>query len=143
MSMLADNAIGTHVMSKVASASRGYSTAGPAAGINGIGSLTLDQDFADDHPGRQFGRQQYSNSHHRHQQQADPLAISSRSLEPQRDGSYMTVYERATYELTHDKRSARDVAIGKQIGFYRLREEIGSGNFSQVKLGVHMLTKGS
>ena len=54
----------------------------------------------------------------------------------------MTVYERATYELNNDKRCARDIAIGKQIGFYRLREEIGSGNFSQVKLGIHTLTKG-
>ena len=139
VSLHTDNIIGKHVMSKVAPASRGYPT---GTDINGIDSLTLDPHFADDHPGRQFGRQQYSNGQQHHHHQSDPAASSSRSLEPQRDGGYTTIYERAAYELRHDKRCARDVAVGKQIGFYRLREEIGSGNFSQVKLGVHILTKG-
>lgn len=35
------------------------------------------------------------------------------------------------------------VALGKRIGFYRLGKELGAGNFSKVKLGIHVLTKGS
>ncbi|PIO65467.1 hypothetical protein TELCIR_12862 [Teladorsagia circumcincta] len=35
----------------------------------------------------------------------------------------------------------RYVALGKRIGFYRLGKELGSGNFSKVKLGIHVLTK--
>ena len=34
------------------------------------------------------------------------------------------------------------VALGKRIGMYRLGKELGSGNFSKVKLGVHVLAKG-
>lgn len=30
----------------------------------------------------------------------------------------------------------------KRVGFYRLRGQLGSGNFSKVKFGVHLLTNG-
>jgi serine/threonine-protein kinase NIM1 len=53
----------------------------------------------------------------------------------------LTPYELAQYELTHDKQATRDLTLGRQVGFYRLKGEIGSGNFSQVKLGIHILTK--
>lgn len=32
--------------------------------------------------------------------------------------------------------------MGRRIGFYKIRGEIGCGNFSHVKLGIHALTKG-
>ena len=54
----------------------------------------------------------------------------------------ISAYEKALLDLSHDKKLERDLAVGRQIGFYRLRGEIGSGNFSQVKLGVHILTRG-
>lgn len=31
--------------------------------------------------------------------------------------------------------------MGKRIGFYRIRGELGSGNFCQVKMGIHSLTR--
>uniref|UniRef100_A0A8C6W021 non-specific serine/threonine protein kinase n=1 Tax=Nothobranchius furzeri TaxID=105023 RepID=A0A8C6W021_NOTFU len=34
-----------------------------------------------------------------------------------------------------------DLTFGRRVGFYELRGEIGSGNFSQVRLGIHDLTK--
>lgn len=34
------------------------------------------------------------------------------------------------------------VNLGKRIGFYKLGKELGAGNFSKVKLGFHVLTKG-
>ena len=34
------------------------------------------------------------------------------------------------------------VSEGKRIGFYRIRGKLGKGAFSQVKLGMHILTKG-
>ncbi|XP_073705825.1 serine/threonine-protein kinase NIM1 [Garra rufa] len=52
-----------------------------------------------------------------------------------------TPFERAVYNLGHKEKLVNDVTFGKRIGFYELREEIGSGNFSQVKLGIHDLTK--
>ncbi|GCB75458.1 hypothetical protein scyTo_0019012 [Scyliorhinus torazame] len=52
-----------------------------------------------------------------------------------------TPLEKLSHEMVHDERAVREMTLGKRIGFYRLRGEIGSGNFSQVKLGVHLLTK--
>ncbi|VDM27057.1 unnamed protein product [Toxocara canis] len=64
----------------------------------------------------------------------------------------MTPYQRTLHMLANDpslqklipiKRSInlQEVALGKRIGFYRLGKELGAGNFSKVKLGVHVLTK--
>jgi len=55
----------------------------------------------------------------------------------------MSAYEKALLDLAHDKKMERDLAVGRQVGFYRIRGEIGSGNFSQVKLGIHILTRGA
>ena len=44
-------------------------------------------------------------------------------------------------ETVHLLSSLFQVTLGKRIGFYRLREELGSGNFSQVKMGLHSLTR--
>uniref|UniRef100_UPI00398ED5DF serine/threonine-protein kinase NIM1 n=1 Tax=Pristiophorus japonicus TaxID=55135 RepID=UPI00398ED5DF len=53
----------------------------------------------------------------------------------------LTPLEKLSHEIAHDERTIKEVMLGKRIGFYRVRGEIGSGNFSQVKLGVHSLTK--
>ncbi|XP_041041298.1 serine/threonine-protein kinase NIM1-like [Carcharodon carcharias] len=53
----------------------------------------------------------------------------------------LTPLEKLSHEMAHDERAVKEVTLGKRIGFYRIRGEIGSGNFSQVKLGVHLLTK--
>lgn len=44
--------------------------------------------------------------------------------------------------LTSDVTVQRDVLLGRRIGFYRMKGEVGTGNFSQVKIAVHCLTKG-
>jgi len=59
-----------------------------------------------------------------------------------RDNVRISAYEKAVIDLTHDKKLERDLAVGRQIGLYRIRGELGSGNFSQVKLGIHILTRG-
>ncbi|XP_026106815.1 serine/threonine-protein kinase NIM1-like [Carassius auratus] len=51
-----------------------------------------------------------------------------------------TPFARAVYDLGHKEKLVNDLTFGKRIGFYELRGEIGSGNFSQVKLGIHDLT---
>ncbi|CAM9800873.1 unnamed protein product [Lampetra fluviatilis] len=53
----------------------------------------------------------------------------------------MTPFERLTWEARTDEVAVRESVLGKRISFYRIRGEIGSGNFSQVKLGVHLLTR--
>ncbi|XP_053557229.1 serine/threonine-protein kinase NIM1 [Bombina bombina] len=53
----------------------------------------------------------------------------------------LTPFEKLTQDMSRDEKTVKEITLGKRIGFYRLRGEIGSGNFSQVKLGIHMLTK--
>ncbi|CAI4226547.1 unnamed protein product [Auanema sp. JU1783] len=55
--------------------------------------------------------------------------------------SDMSLYDRTLHMLANDVMYQKEVALGKRIGFYRLGKELGSGNFSKVKLGVHVLTK--
>lgn len=54
----------------------------------------------------------------------------------------LTPFEKLTQDMCQDEKVLREITLGKRIGFYRIRGEIGSGNFSQVKLGIHSLTKG-
>ncbi|XP_022087261.1 serine/threonine-protein kinase NIM1-like [Acanthaster planci] len=53
----------------------------------------------------------------------------------------LTAYEKLTEDLNNDPRALKEITLGKRIAFYRIRGELGSGNFSQVKMGVHALTK--
>ncbi|KAL4608023.1 serine/threonine-protein kinase NIM1-like [Arapaima gigas] len=50
-------------------------------------------------------------------------------------------FERVLHDMAHDERVVSDLVLGRRVAFYELRGEIGSGNFSQVKLGIHALTK--
>ncbi|XP_030015326.1 serine/threonine-protein kinase NIM1-like [Sphaeramia orbicularis] len=52
-----------------------------------------------------------------------------------------TVFGKAIYNLTHSERVMDDLTFGRRVGLYELRGEIGSGNFSQVRLGIHDVTK--
>ncbi|PAA90922.1 hypothetical protein BOX15_Mlig007816g1, partial [Macrostomum lignano] len=57
------------------------------------------------------------------------------------NGSLMTAYEKLTFELENDDNVQKEITLGRRIGFYRIRGELGTGNFSQVKLATHALTK--
>ncbi|XP_047444553.1 serine/threonine-protein kinase NIM1-like [Mugil cephalus] len=52
-----------------------------------------------------------------------------------------TALGKALYNLTHSEKVMDDLVFGRRVGLYELRGEIGSGNFSQVRLGIHDLTK--
>ena len=69
----------------------------------------------------------------------DSFAGTERSTPPVRR---LTAYEKLTTELNNDARVLKEITLGKRIAFYRIRGELGSGNFSQVKMGIHALTKG-
>ncbi|XP_068427507.1 serine/threonine-protein kinase NIM1-like [Clinocottus analis] len=53
----------------------------------------------------------------------------------------LTAFGKAFYDLTHSERKINDLTFGRRVGLYELRGEIGSGNFSHVRLGIHDLTK--
>ncbi|KAJ3603935.1 hypothetical protein NHX12_028676 [Muraenolepis orangiensis] len=56
-------------------------------------------------------------------------------------GRRLTPLERLNLDMCQDERIVRELTVGRRIGFYKVRGEIGSGNFSHVKLGIHSLTK--
>lgn len=51
-------------------------------------------------------------------------------------------YQKLTKDLVEDERCLKEFSLGKRIGFYRMRGDLGSGNFAKVKLGYHCLVKG-
>lgn len=59
-----------------------------------------------------------------------------------KDDLKVSAYTRVLDLLATDQAYQREVALGKRIGFYKLGEELGTGNFSKVKVGAHILTKG-
>ncbi|KFV17623.1 Serine/threonine-protein kinase NIM1 [Tauraco erythrolophus] len=53
----------------------------------------------------------------------------------------LTPFEKLMQDMSQNEKVVKELTLGKRIGFYRVRGELGSGNFSQVKLGIHSLTK--
>ncbi|GCB63897.1 serine/threonine-protein kinase NIM1-like [Scyliorhinus torazame] len=53
----------------------------------------------------------------------------------------LTPFEKVIYDMRSNKKVKNELILGQRIGFYQLRGEIGIGNFSKVKLGIHCLTK--
>ncbi|KAK0394217.1 hypothetical protein QR680_000627 [Steinernema hermaphroditum] len=67
--------------------------------------------------------------------------ISAQSLPVSTTSSgFQLPYDRILYQLANDPNCQKDVSLGRRIGFYKLGKELGQGNFSKVKLGVHVLT---
>ncbi|XP_028833610.1 serine/threonine-protein kinase NIM1-like [Denticeps clupeoides] len=60
---------------------------------------------------------------------------------PPAAGQAQTPFEKAIRDLSHEKKVVEDLTFGRRVAFYELRGEIGCGNFSQVKLGIHDVTK--
>ena len=38
--------------------------------------------------------------------------------------------------------NSRDIGLGHRVGFYKIKGNIGKGNFSTVKIAIHALTQG-
>ena len=56
---------------------------------------------------------------------------------------YLTAYEKYLYDSQHDMHFKAEEKAGQRIRFYRILGDIGLGNFSRVKLGIHLLAKGN
>jgi len=55
----------------------------------------------------------------------------------------LSPYEQQLHQLEHDPRISKEILLGKRVRLYHIKGTIGTGNFSKVRLGVHLLTKGS
>lgn len=54
----------------------------------------------------------------------------------------MALFDKLMHDLDHDPKVAKDIALGRRVRLYKIRGQLGVGNFSKVKLGVHILTRG-
>lgn len=54
----------------------------------------------------------------------------------------LTPLEKLMMDMCHDENTIKELTVGRRVGFYKVRGEIGCGNFSKVKLAFHALTKG-
>ncbi|XP_026052300.1 serine/threonine-protein kinase NIM1-like [Carassius auratus] len=64
--------------------------------------------------------------------------------ETEEDGDpskHPTPLEKLTLEMCNDEDTIKELTVGRRVGFYKVRGQIGCGNFSKVKLAIHALTK--
>lgn len=76
---------------------------------------------------------------------AKPLAPAAICAIPQlteAERMKQTPFDRLVYDMAHNEKMVNELALGRRVGFYEMRGEIGQGNFSTVRLGIHALTKG-
>lgn len=55
---------------------------------------------------------------------------------------HLTPLQKLTAAMCKDERTIKELIVGRRVGFYKVRGEIGYGTFSRVKLAFHALTKG-
>lgn len=55
----------------------------------------------------------------------------------------LTPLQKLTLDMHKDGKTIKELVIGRRVGFYKVRGEIGYGTFSRVKLAFHTLTKGA
>jgi hypothetical protein len=88
-----------------------------------------------------------SSSHHRrtkhHSQEQYRTHETTRTPFAQTREQRGTPYEKLIHRSQNDVKFQDDIAAGRRIGFYAIRGNIGLGNFSRVKLGVHLLVNGT
>ena len=70
------------------------------------------------------------------------ISSSGTGIDEENNEKRLTPFEKLSLDLSNDQRVLKEITLGKRIGFYRIRGELGSGNFSQVKMGIHALTRG-
>ncbi len=72
-------------------------------------------------------------------QDSSDICTDDEGTQPRR----LTPLEKLNLDMCQDEKMVRELTVGRRIGFYKIRGEIGCGNFSHVKLGIHALTKGA
>ncbi|XP_034048212.1 serine/threonine-protein kinase NIM1 [Thalassophryne amazonica] len=78
--------------------------------------------------------------HHSVYSLTDSSDTSPEDEEPE-DSLPLTPLQKLTVDMCKDEKTIKELVIGRRLGFYKVRGEIGYGTFSRVKLAFHALTK--
>ena len=54
----------------------------------------------------------------------------------------LTPLQKLTTDMCKNEKTIKELIIGRRVGFYKVRGEIGCGTFSRVKMAFHALAKG-
>ncbi|KAM9323693.1 serine/threonine-protein kinase NIM1 [Pholidichthys leucotaenia] len=73
-------------------------------------------------------------------------SLTDSSVGPEEDGegesmTRLTPLQKLTEDLYKDEKTIKEILIGRRVGFYKVRGEIGYGTFSRVKMAFHALTR--
>jgi serine/threonine-protein kinase NIM1 len=91
----------------------------------------------------------HHNNNNNHSQASNSTMSNHHSkMEPPTTSSNDVVMTRTQFEklvdnIKNNPEYKKEMYLQRLIGFYRIGSEIGTGNFSQVRLGLHLLTKGT
>ncbi|KAI8774057.1 serine/threonine-protein kinase NIM1 [Biomphalaria glabrata] len=108
---------------------------------NHTGGHQADDDVADGRRSKTPQPAAPASANRLHRSSTEASVGTTVTTEESQQNVRLTPYERLSQDLANDQRVVREITLGRRIAFYRIRGEIGSGNFSQVKLGIHALTK--
>lgn len=100
--------------------------------IQTLSYATKDENNNYHHPAVSHSRMNHSNS------TSNPTLSESGTITPLASKSPI---DQLISNLKNNPNYLKETSLSKLIGFYRIGSEIGTGNFSQVKLGLHLLTK--
>ena len=85
----------------------------------------------------------YSNGNHVNNTVADGhLKKNDQALPENSTLTKLSSFDKLVDDIKNNPAYRKEIALERLIGFYRIGSEIGIGNFSQVRLGLHLLTKG-
>ncbi|XP_015923290.1 serine/threonine-protein kinase NIM1 isoform X2 [Parasteatoda tepidariorum] len=69
------------------------------------------------------------------------VTLESNEDEKEETCDSLSPYQKVVNKLQTDERWHKEISLGRRIGFYRIKEELGTGNFSQVRAAIHALTR--
>ncbi|TRY97870.1 hypothetical protein DNTS_034116 [Danionella cerebrum] len=70
-----------------------------------------------------------------------PVKKGEEEEEQESPSKLLTPLEKLTLQMCNDHDAIKELTFGRRVGFYKVRGQIGCGNFSKVKLATHALTK--
>lgn len=87
------------------------------------------------------GNNKEENSHQTNGSTTTTTMQQNGGLDKENTSNYKSDFDRLIYRLRNDPLYRKELITDKLIGFYKIGSEIGTGNFSQVRLGLHLLTR--
>ncbi|KAM8872344.1 serine/threonine-protein kinase NIM1 [Synchiropus picturatus] len=101
-----------------------------------MNSMTLSSEM----PGSQY-QVKVSTTHHHRTYSLTDSSDGDQDSDESDVSTRLNPLQRLTTNMCKDEKTVKELVIGRRVGFYKVRGEVGYGTFSKVKLAFHALTK--